>query len=147
MNIKINAHHRICIDTVMQRLDQLELSPDDAIVVGSSTLAALGIRDGRDIDLLVPQSTFDGAAAVHSTAPLTRYNDGTHGLVIGDTELMTTWLGETFTDIYPRAITIEGIRFLALKDLRNAKRQMGRSKDIEDLVLIDTYLRDHPDAC
>lgn len=46
----------------------------------------------------------------------------------------------TLADMLPHAHTQEGIAFMSLEQLREAKIQLGREKDKKDLQLIEEYL-------
>lgn len=120
-----------------QILEQLGINPNDAIIVGSGVLAAYGIRDANDIDLMVRRTTFDNLAQSGHTVGY--YNDGTRKISDSNFEIMYSWLGATYDDILPHTVVIDELTFISLPFLRSMKQKQGRAKDQDDIERIDKY--------
>ncbi len=125
-------------DIIKQRYKTLAIKPDDAIVVGGSVLAVLGIRSSNDIDLMVKRPVFDRIAA--KVSAVQQYPDGSGQITTGDVELMYQWQGKTYADFLPTATWIDGILVMSLADLRAWKLEQHRPKDLHDVRLIDAYM-------
>jgi hypothetical protein len=126
---------------IKQRLATLKIDSAEAIIVGSSALAALGLHKQSDIDIMVPRPTFQRVASIGYA--VSQYTDGSGQIVVGDTELMHSFHGKVFDDYLPQAMLIDGIRFMSLTDMRAWKQVQNRPKDWRDIELIDDYLRNH----
>lgn len=121
---------------ISDEIRNLNLQDGDYIVVGSGILGALGIRESRDIDLIVSKSLFDDFK-----------NQGwdedswpdqptlTNGLF----ELGVHWYGKEVDELLENAQYIDDIPYLNLDDVYDWKKRLGREKDLKDLVLIDEY--------
>lgn len=48
---------------IIMRLDQLNINPADVVIVGSGILGALGIRENRDVDVLVSTAALERLVA------------------------------------------------------------------------------------
>jgi hypothetical protein len=129
-------------DIIKRQLAALQLSPGEAIVVGSGILEVLGIRESQDLDLMISEPVFWRIANTELLSVIL-YPDGTNGLNLDAVELMYSWLGRTVEDITPHVIEIDGVQFLSLTGLRAMKLEHGRAKDLRDVELIDQYLAAH----
>ena len=125
-------------DTIKDHLKNLDIDPAEAIVVGGSVLAVLGIRAQGDIDIMISESTFHRIAS--DGYAVSRFPDGSGQITIDDTELMYSWQGKTNEDFLPNAIHIDGVSFMSLEEVRAWKQQQNRPKDQHDIQLIDAYL-------
>lgn len=120
-----------------QKILELKLPSNQFIVVGSGVMAALGIRESDDIDLIVSQAIFDNLDSLGWERDT--WVDQTV-LKSGPFDIGRTWDGKTVDELMKTAIVIEGIPYLNLSDLRKWKQARGRDKDIRDIELIDAYL-------
>lgn len=68
-----------------------------------------------------------------------RYENGALGVAIGGMELMDDWFGEAEV-IRANAVTVGGLRFMSLPDVRAWKCRLDRPKDRTDVALIDAYI-------
>lgn len=131
---------------VFEEIEKLKLPSEEFVILGSGILAALGIRESNDIDILATPGLF---------ARLKTEGGWKYEVVeIGGTprEKLTSGLAEVFKDFrwqggsmspeegIASAVQIRGINFLPLERLREIKVQMGREKDVRDVALIDKYL-------
>ena len=128
-------------------IQNLHLPEGEYVVLGSGILCALGIRDSKDVDLLVNRQTFDH---------LRETGWGDYSIVDLDgrkREKLVRGMSETFADMWvgdreyrleellKDAQYIREVPFVNLKILREMKNGWGRPKDYLDIDLIDTYLK------
>ncbi|QCT40079.1 hypothetical protein FBF31_03315 [Candidatus Saccharibacteria bacterium oral taxon 955] len=98
----------------------------------------VGIRPSNDIDLLVSKETFYKIA--NSGHEISQRPDGSEKIEIDNVELMYEWYGEGVSGIAMRIIVIDGLKFMAIEEVRRWKALLDRSKDQADILLIDKYL-------
>lgn len=129
------------------KLLSLGLNSDNSVVIGSGILQALGIRDSKDIDLVVTQDEYDrlkksGRFEAHET----QYKRE----VLKDQlfEIGTSWdvldKKYRFNDFGKDSVVIDGVRYVTLDFLYRTKESWlkagtARPKDINDLELIEEY--------
>lgn len=121
---------------LVQAVKSLNLPKNSFIVVGSGILATLGIREAKDIDLIVSQSVFSGLA---KEGWATGQWEDQPVLINGVIEVGTMWAGESVDKLLVNATFIGGIPYVSLDDIKNWKLQKGRPKDIVDVALINEY--------
>lgn len=132
---------------IFSEVKKLGFSPDQFMVVGSGILAAKGIRQTQDLDILVSPELFQECRSQGwEVKPWTWKGDPEQGwLKKDDVELMAEIRYEgqnvSFEYMSTEAETIDGIKFLSLKQLVNIKRRSGRPKDLDDLKLVERYLQ------
>lgn len=133
---------------VFEEIENVGLPKDQFMVLGSGILAALGIREVGDIDLLVKPALFDKLR-----------NEGWKYEVIEiegrPREKISHGIVEAFKDFWweggslepeegiAKAEKINGVNFIPLHILLEVKKTMGREKDIRDVALIERYLETH----
>jgi hypothetical protein len=130
---------------VFDEVARLNLPSDQFIVLGSGILGALGIRDIGDVDLLVTPELFEQL----------RDNGWHHEIVTiegRERDKLSAGPVEAFKDCWwagksldphiavQHGEIINGVRFLPLTMLMDAKRSMAREKDFRDITLIEAYL-------
>lgn len=127
---------------ILAKLRELNIPPEEYIVVGGGALAARNIRDTEDIDLVVSPVIFEKLVAEGWRLKL-RPN-GKPGLHYGCIEAyLDVHCGNfepSLSSLLEQAETIEEIRILDLKNLAKFKRQYGREKDLADLQLIRMHI-------
>lgn len=114
---------------------------DSYVVFGSGPMAAAGIRESSDIDLLVSdelakQLEADGWQEMEKTP-----ND--KPLVRDDFEAHRSWdfssFSPTLKDLLSRADFIDDVPFASLEDVVKWKSAGRRPKDLKDIELINAY--------
>lgn len=121
--------------------DSLGLQKGDYLLTGSCTLAALGIRDCGDLDVLV----IDPVGETLKERYPDRFHRGTwcDKLVFPDMEIMWNFKAEgrpyTSERQVDEAVEIGGRYFQPLEKVKFYKQQQGREKDLADLKLIEIY--------
>lgn len=134
---------------IIADITALNLPAHEYLVLGSGILAALNIRQNKDIDLLGAPELFE-RLKVEGWAYDVVYIDGR------DRERLRQETVEVFKDYWYnngqlelrldaiQPTVIEGIRFLPLDVLREIKVIMNREKDRTDVMLIDAYWQQNP---
>lgn len=144
------------MDEKLARVHELGLAAGDFIVAGSGILQALGIRESRDLDILVRKIWLDEFAQKckkcqklrepEKAYQLGRHDDGTRAIFVGEIELMDDWFGEDFDAILPLTVKINGVNFLPLDKVLAYKKMLARPKDLGDIARIEEYLRQKKSA-
>jgi len=132
-------------EDIVTKVRALGLPKDSYIVFGSCPLAAVGIRESNDIDMLVSEQVYEQLR-----------NDGWQQLDKGPRdkplvhdvfEAHTNWdfssYSPTLDELLANAMDIEGVPFASIEDVRKWKVASGRPKDLVDIGLIDEYLEKH----
>jgi hypothetical protein len=123
---------------VFERCEELNLPPAEFIVEGSGVLDALGIRESRDLDVVVEQSTFE---KLERRGFSQRTKDDNPYLETGEIEVWLSFDDMNFAELMAEAVQIRGYNFTSLELIKNWKLKRGLEKDKRDLQLIQQYLR------
>lgn len=132
---------------IKKRLNEFLLTPDNSIVIGSGILNVLGLRQSKDIDLIVTKEKFRELSV--SGQFLEKLNHGRKILVKGLFKIGTSWRviekRWLFSDLLLQSEVIKGVRYNSIKFLFKVKSnwcQKGeaRQKDLRDLKLMKSYL-------
>ncbi len=129
-------------ETLLGQLKKLDLPEGQYIVVGSGPLAAKGIRESHDFDILV---TWDLWTKLKQKYPLSK-TEPVENIDLGDIQILghgSMFRREniaTIDEIMSTAEIIDGVKFLNLKLLKQFKLDEGREKDLKDVELIDNYI-------
>lgn len=129
-------------------LNKIGLTPDNSIIIGSGILSALGIRESKDIDVVVDKETYDrlkSDSRFHKAE-----NHGREILADDLLEIGTSWgvLGKnwSFGDFLSKSVVIDGVRYITLEFLLAVKKSWlldkdVRQKDKDDVQMIEKYLQ------
>lgn len=132
---------------VKTKLDELDLNPDNSVVIGSGISSALNLRESKDIDIIVTEEKY--RELVTNSRFKKEQNHGREVLDDGLFEIGTSWtvVGRTwkFDELLNQSTIIEGVRYNTIEFLLDAKRHWiaageGRPKDIDDVKLMEQYL-------
>ncbi len=120
------------LEHYIQTLASQQIPQDDACIVGSSVLEAVGVRDSTDIDFIV------GARAPRFHSGVVKVADGVDLVTSGYHRRADG--GPTFTDEAvirdPRLhVHVRGLKFANPELVIDRKRQHGRPKDLADVML------------
>lgn len=130
-------------DEIIQQTKRLDLPRGSFIVFGSCPLAAVGLREANDIDMLVSPEQF--TAFEKAGWKLVNKGVDDNPLAKGDFEVHQSWsfssYNPTLEELLSRADYFDGIPFASLEDVRKWKAASGRPKDLADIQLIDDYLK------
>jgi len=125
---------------VFERCEELNLPPSEFIVEGSGVLDALGIRESRDLDVVVQQSTFE---KLQRRGLVQKTKDDDPYLASGEIEVWLSFAGKGFDELMDETVQIRGYNFSSLDLIKKWKQQRRLEKDKRDLILIERYLRDN----
>ena len=128
-------------------LKKLNLPQNDFVVVGSGPMSVRGIRESKDIDVIVTQSLWDELTKNHTTG----INSwGVQNIELEhDIEILhptQSMFGNSsivpVEEVFGKADMFDGIKFISLEHLKKIKIKLGRDKDMEDVGLIDKFLEE-----
>ncbi len=127
---------------IVAKVKELDLPDGSYVVFGSCPLAAAGIREAKDIDLLVSKGLFAelkkaGWRVLHKSPtdkPLT------HDVFEAHDNWNFSSYSPTLKDLLSTATIIDGVPFASLQEVRKWKLASGRPKDLTDVKLIDNHL-------
>lgn len=126
---------------IIKSVKALGLPKNSFVVVGSSTLVALGLaKSDNDIDLTVIPEIFDRFK-----------NEGWNQELYGEEPVLKNGIydiGARFykwkvEDLLEDALWVEEVPFISLEKLLEWKRHMMRGSDIPQLKIIEDYLASH----
>lgn len=127
---------------LLNEVKKLNLPKDKFAVFGSGPLAIRGIRDSRDIDLIVKPDLWEDLTKKY---PIT---DKYGGIIeIGEIEIFKDfkpWFDDVEILIDDSDI-FEGIRFVKLNYVLEWKKSFNREKDQNDIKIIKEFLTKSPD--
>ena len=129
---------------IFTQIKRLNFPSDQYVVFGGAAIAARGIRETNDADILVTKELLDkcaqdGQCKVH---PRLDSNE-TAGLDNGIIEIYPTIRGgfqANFKELRANADIMYGIPFCSLEDVIRIKEGYGREKDQKDIDLIRQHL-------
>lgn len=132
--------------TKIKDLKKLNLPNDHFAVVGSGALSIRGIRDSRDVDVIVTESLWNEMIKKYKVVII---SFGVEILELEDNiEIVNpsqSIYGNSkiipINDIFKKADIFDGVRFINLDHLKKIKKELGREKDLKDIHLIDNYLK------
>lgn len=121
--------------TLLRELDDLKLETGEYAITASGAMAGRGIREARDLDLIVTPRLWEELAS--------RFGVSGGKIVIGE-RIEVVGEGSPFSEECEeqirRAEMIGGRLYALLTDVRRAKLALDRPKDRRDVELIDAYL-------
>ncbi len=127
----------------ISRVKELNLPEGEFMVCGSAILDVLGIREAGDIDILVSPILFEKLEKEEGWKRHHKYTTTLeHPQGISGAKQTLDFMKENYSldEALPLANYVEGIPFMSLEMLINAKTQLGREKDLRDIELIQEYL-------
>jgi hypothetical protein len=126
----------------LEELKKLNLPVGKYAIFGSGPVAIRNIRESNDLDIIVKKDLW--------TKLLNRYkkyyNPARKRIELNNIEIYLDWLNITtdLNEIIDSADIIDGFPYAQLKYVIEWKKSSQREKDIEDLKLIDKYLKSQP---
>lgn len=131
-------------EDIISKVKALNLPKNSYIVFGSCPMAAAGIREANDINLLVSTEVYK---SLENNGWQKIYKGPNDSPVIhGVFEAHDNWdfsaynLNLTLEDLLTNATEVNDIPFASIENVRKWKVASGRDKDIADIKLIDLYL-------
>jgi len=119
----------------LEELKELNLPDKEYAIFGSGPLAIRGIRQAEDLDIIVTKGLYKKLKE--------KYSEKDRGIFINNIEIISpdTSIVDNPEEIIKRAELIKGFRFTLLEDIIEWKKKMKRPKDINDIKLIEDYLK------
>ena len=106
-------------------------------------MAARGLRETRDIDMVVSQTLFE--MCKKNGWQVKTFPNGVEGLHKDVFELFVSvkhiGYNPSFEYLIQQSEEIDGILFLKLSEILKFKQAYGREKDVQDIELIKKYLK------
>lgn len=127
---------------LLAQLDKLDLLCDQYAITSSGALAVRKIREAHDLDIVVAVKLWNKLSQKY---PIKKGED-CDSIYIGDIHIMGNFKTKPEEEKYPvneqikTADIIDGKRYVNLKIIKFYKHQWGRSKDLQDIKLIEDYL-------
>ncbi len=134
---------------IKNKLNEIGLNSNNAVVIGSGILSALNLRQNKDIDVVVTEEKYKELS--NNNRFYKKQNHGREILTDDLFEIGINWtvVGKNwkFEDLLNNSKIINGVRYNSVEFLLNAKRCWildgeGRQKDIDDVKLMEQYLSD-----
>ena len=121
----------------LNELGSLNLPAGKFAIFGSGPMAIRGIRESKDLDIIVKQDVWDSLIKKY---PMLLHSNPTC-LKIGNIEVYKDWLelSDRINEIIDGAETIANFPYVQLKYVVEWKTQFGREKDLKDIELIQKY--------
>ena len=127
---------------IFKVVPSLHLPEGKYAVFGSGPLAAHGIRDSRDIDIIITSDVYDWASKLGWQEK--SFSDGTLYLAKDGVELFDSWdygaYNPTAEELIEKAEIIRRVPFVPLSEVLKWKQAFGRPKDLDDIKLIEQHL-------
>ncbi|MFA5173611.1 MAG: hypothetical protein WC438_00330 [Candidatus Pacearchaeota archaeon] len=120
---------------ILKELNKLNLPKNQFAVFGSGPLTIRGIRENKDIDIIVKKDLWDKLIKKYQIIDFKKID-------IENIEIYKDWK-PWFNDVdklIDDADIFNGIRFVKLKYVLKWKEEFGREKDKKDIKLIKKYL-------
>lgn len=130
-------------EEIISKVKELNFPKGEYVVFGSCPMTIAGLRESNDIDMLISESLYEKL----EEAGWEKINKGPNDTPLTKDifELHNTWEFSTYSpsleELLSDADIIDGIPFASLQHVRKWKEAWGRPKDVEDVKLIDKYLK------
>lgn len=129
-------------DEIVSKVKRLSLPMDSYVVFGSCPMAAAGLREANDIDLLVSEEIYEklkktGWKVLHKGP---KDEPVVHGIFEAHQNWDFSPYSPTLKHLLASATIVDGIPFASLKEVRKWKAVSG-PKHLPDLALIDNRLK------
>lgn len=130
---------------ISSQLKKLDLPKDQFVVVGSGPLAIRGIREAKDLDIIVTGSLWDELAKKH---PVELNSWGVERLALNENVKILNPAQSIFgnskivpmAEVFEKADVFDSVKFISLDHLKKIKLELGREIDLRDIELMDAYL-------
>jgi MFS superfamily sulfate permease-like transporter len=139
LNEAVTAHP-VKRRSVYDFVKKLKLNDEDYVVVGGAVMEALNLRETKDIDIVVADTTYKKLKDSEEWQESILSN-GERILSHYGYEVMKTWMGYDIDKLRRSSFVKNGIHLMGVTQLIDAKKQLARDKDIEDAALLKSYLK------
>jgi hypothetical protein len=127
-------------DRLLNELRALALPPGQYAVFGSGPMGVRGLREIRDVDVIVSASLFAELSLRYGAQ---EHAHGLNKIQVGNVELLDGWYPDVgaLQTLIDEADWIDGLPFVKLAKVLEWKEKFGRSKDGPDIETIKAHLR------
>jgi len=124
--------------SAIEMVHRLGLKRGSYVVIGGAVLEILNLRETSDVDLVVSDEVYAHYRDDKKWAEYVQDN-GKKVLSHDGYNLMHTWMGNNLKHLLHQSFEVEKIAFMSIDELIEAKRHLGRKKDLEDIMLLEEY--------
>ena len=124
--------------SAVEMVHRLGLKRGSFVVIGGAVLEVLNLRETSDVDLVVSDEVYEHYRDEKKWAEYVQDN-GKKVLSHDGYNMMHTWMGNSLKHLQHHSFEIEKIAFMGVEELIEAKRHLGRKKDLEDIMLLEGY--------
>ncbi|KKR91599.1 MAG: hypothetical protein UU43_C0004G0047 [Candidatus Falkowbacteria bacterium GW2011_GWA2_41_14] len=126
---------------LFQKVKEMQLPVGKYALFGSAPLAIRGIRECRDIDMIVSKDVWEEYK--HKGWEMAVAPHGSEYLLRDEIEMWKDWYpGEwDVSDLIAKAEIIDGLPCVILDTVIEWKKLKGRDQDIRDIELIEEFLK------
>ena len=128
--------------SAIEMVHQLALKRGSYVVIGGAVLEALGLRETSDVDIVVSDEVYTYYRDEKKWEEYGQDN-GKKVLSHDGYNLMHTWMGNSLKHLSHHAFDRNKVTFMNVDELIEAKRHLGRKKDLEDIMLLEDYKDTH----
>lgn len=129
--------------SAIEMVRRLALKRGTYVVIGGAVMEVLNLRETNDVDIVVSDEVYAQYRDVKKWAEYVQDN-GKKVLSHDGYNLMHVWMGNTVEHLLHHSFEVDKVAFMSVDELIEAKRHLGRKKDIEDIMLLEQYLEAHP---
>lgn len=129
--------------SAIEMVRRLALKRGTYVVIGGAVMEVLNLRETNDVDIVVSDEVYTHYRDVKKWAEYVQDN-GKKVLSHDGYNLMHTWMGNNVKHLLHHAFEIDKVAFMSVDELIEAKRHLGRKKDLEDIMLLEHYREAHP---
>lgn len=136
----------LCLD-IVTKVKALDLPSGQYVIVGGGSLAVRGIRDTKDLDIVVTSDVFKYLSQDWQVDSEFEQKWRRQRLTKDKVEIYQDLyfekgnVSQKVENLLPHTDLIEGIAFQNLAHLIMCKLETAREKDLQDVELIYTYLK------
>lgn len=124
---------------VVEMVKSLGLNINDYVVIGGGVLEVLDLRQTVDVDLVVSKSIYGKFKDLGWKEYI--QDDGKKILSKRGYKIMMHYMRRDLRRLTKYSFIKNGVRFMGINDLIESKECLGRSKDLEDIDLLNKYLK------
>lgn len=125
---------------IFDEVQSLNLPIGEYAVVGGGVMAAHGLREHHDVDLIVTPELFKKLVTIGWEKATDKENVIRKGNFEADSDFHYQNYRPNQLELIENADLIRDIPFIKLSELLKFKEALGREKDKEDIELIKKYL-------
>ena len=119
---------------------ELDIAKNNYIVVGGAVLDLLHLRDTHDVDLVVSPEVYEQFRDKKKWREFV-WTSGKKVLTHEQYTIMKTWMGHSLKQLQRDSQTIENVPCVSTERLIDAKKRIGRRKDLTDIALLTAHAK------